>query len=219
MILDLTHTITPEIPVYPGTPLPSMQPAFTLEKDHFRETLLSIGSHTGTHMDAPAHLLAEGETLDAMHPSRFCGSAVVWDVSALGADGVITRELLQTREEELRQADFVLFYTGWQEKWGSEAFFAGYPAPDVEAARYLVSCGLKGVGTDAISIDPVGTSLPVHRVLLGAGLVIVENLKMKELAQYPRARFWALPLKYRNADGAPVRAIAEVESEEERNQA
>lgn len=219
MILDLTHTIAPEMSVYPGTPLPSMQPAFTLEKDHFRETMLAIGSHTGTHMDAPAHLLAEGETLDAMHPSRFCGRAVVWDVSALGTDGVITETLLRTRDEELRQADFALFYTGWQEKWGMEAFFAGYPALDVDAARYLVDCGLKGVGTDTISIDPVGNSLPVHRVLLGAGLVIVENLRLQELAAYRRARFWALPLKYRNADGAPVRAIAEVDSEETRNQA
>ena len=219
MILDLTHTVTPEMPVYPGTPAPAAEKLFTVEKDHFQETLLSLGSHTGTHMDAPAHLLAEGETLDAMPVSRFCGSAVVWDVSVLGENGVITEELLRTREEELREAEFVLFYTGWQEKWGSEDYFSAFPTPDAAAARYLVSCGLKGVGTDAISVDPVGTGLPAHRVLVGAGLVIMENLRLKELTPYPRVRFWALPLKYRNADGAPIRAIAEIseESEEKRN--
>ena len=85
---------------------------------------------------------------------------------------------------------------------------------DEEAARYLVSCGLKGVGTDAISVDPVEAGhLPVHRVLLGAGMVIVENLRLKELAGERRVRFYALPLKYRNADGAPVRAVAEIPDE------
>ena len=82
---------------------------------------------------------------------------------------------------------------------------------DEEAARFLVSCGMKGVGTDAISVDPVEMAhLPVHRVLLGAGMVIVENLRLQKLAGERRVRFYALPLKYRNADGAPVRAVAEI---------
>lgn len=211
MIVDLTHTIEPEMPVYPGTPSPSMEAACTVERDGYRETMLHMVSHTGTHMDAPCHLLPGGETLDAMAPDRFCGNAAVVDVSHLGERGIITEELLRTRQEDLQQAEFVLFYTGWEQKWGKPDYFSVFPVMDEEAARFLVSCGMKGVGTDAISVDPVEMAhLPVHRVLLGAGMVIVENLRLQKLAGERRVRFYALPLKYRNADGAPVRAVAEI---------
>lgn len=211
MIIDLTHTIAPEMPVYPGTPSPSMEAACTVERDGYRETMLHMVSHTGTHMDAPCHLLPGGETLDAMAPDRFCGNAAVVDVSHLGERGIITEELLRTRQEDLQQAEFVLFYTGWEQKWGKPDYFSAFPVMDEEAARFLVSCGMKGVGTDAISVDPVEMAhLPVHRVLLGAGMVIVENLRLQKLAGERRVRFYALPLKYRNADGAPVRAVAEI---------
>ena len=220
MIIDLTHTISPETFVYPGTPAPAFSSTRTLTENGARETLLQMGSHTGTHMDAPRHILREGSSLDQLPPSQFCGRAAIVDVSGLGEGAVITADFLKAQNSELLNADFVLLYTGWEKKWRTPAFLEErYPVLDEEAARYLVSCGLKGVGTDAISVDPVGTGLPAHRVLLGAGLVIMENLRLKELTPYPRVRFWALPLKYRNADGAPIRAIAEIseESEEKRN--
>ena len=209
MIIDLTHTITPEMPVYPGTPSPSMEAACTVEQDGYRETMLHMVSHTGTHMDAPCHLLSGGETLDAMPADRFCGNAAVVDVSGLGAGGVITEELLCARQEDLRQADFVLFHTGWERKWGEAAYFSAFPVMDENAARFLVSCGLKGVGVDCISVDPIDSeSYPAHHVLLGGGLVIVENLCLKKIVGRKDVMFFALPLKYANADGAPIRAIA-----------
>ena len=198
MIIDLTHTITPDTFVYPGTPRPTFSATRTLTNNSARETLLQIGSHTGTHMDAPRHILPEGCGLDQLPPSQFCGRAAVIDVSHLGAGAVIT-------------ADFALFYTGWEKKWGTEAFLSeAFPVPDEAAARYLVSCGLKGVGTDAISVDPLsGADYPAHKVLLGGGLVIVENLCLKKVVGRKDVMFFALPLKYAGADGAPVRAIAE----------
>ena len=84
MLIDMTHTITPEIPIYPGTPVPALTPACTLTRDGFRETLLTLSSHTGTHMDAPAHLLQDGRTLDQMPMSQFSGRATVLDVSGEG---------------------------------------------------------------------------------------------------------------------------------------
>ena len=210
MILDLTHTISPEMPVYPGTPGPKLSAAFTMEEHRFRETMLQLTSHTGTHMDAPSHLLAEGKTLDALPVSQFCGNALVLDVSHLGEGGRITTELLKAHEAELHAADYVLLYTGWEARWGSETFFADYPVLDTEAAAYLVSCGLKGVGTDAVSVDSVGVPLRVHRTLLDAGIVIVECLRLRQLASQGMVHFYALPMKYRNADGAPVRAIAKI---------
>ena len=93
-----------------------------------------------------------------------------------------------------------------------------FPVPDEEAARYLVSCGLKGVGIDALSVDRIESEhFPVHKILLNGGLVTVENLCLKKLVGRKNAMFFALPLKFLNADGAPVRAIAEFRdfSEEE----
>lgn len=210
MLIDMTHTITQEIPVYPGTPAPSLSPACTLTRDGFRETLLTFSSHTGTHMDAPAHLFHEGRTLDQMPMSQFSGRATVLDVSDEGP--VITEAFLRSNYEAIHCADFILFYTGWENRWGQENFLEDtYPVPDEEAARYLVSRGLKGVGTDAVSIDRMGdANLPIHRILLKDSVLSIENLCLKKVRGRKDFLFFALPMKFQDTDGAPVRAFAEL---------
>ena len=211
MIIDLTHTITPEMPMYPGTTAPAMAPTGSLTRNGFRETQITLASHTGTHMDAPSHLLRDGATLDVLPASQFCGRASVLDVSGV-TGGVITAGFLRSHNCALLSADFVLFYTGWEKKWGTDAYYEdAFPVPDEEAARYLVSCGLKGVGTDALSVDTLRTKgFPVHRTLLDGGLVVIESLCLKKVVGRKNFLFFALPLKFQNADGAPVRAIAEL---------
>lgn len=211
MFLDLTHTIAPGMPMYPGSPAPALAPLGDFARQGYRETVLTLSSHTGTHMDAPAHMLRGGGTLDALAVERFCGRAVCLDVSRL-AGGAIPAEYLRARDGALRGADFVLFYTGWETRWGTDAYLEdGFPVPDRAAAEYLVSLGLKGVGTDAVSIDPLaGGGYPAHRTLLAGGLVILEALRLKDLAGRSGFRLLALPMKFENADGAPVRAVAEL---------
>lgn len=210
MLIDMTHTLSPKMPVYPGTLAPVFSSASTITRDGFRETKLELGSHTGTHMDAPSHLLRNGSSLDQLPVSQFYGRATVLDVSQAGP--VITVEFLQAHHSALYCADFVLFYTGWETRWGTDAYLEdAFPVPDEAAARYLVSCGLKGVGTDAISIDRISDgALPIHTILLKSGAVILENLCLRKVRQRQDFLFIALPLKYENADGAPVRAIAEL---------
>ena len=210
MLIDMTHTITPEIPVYPGTPVPSLSPACTFTRDGFRETLLTFSSHTGTHMDAPAHLFQEGRTLDQMPMSQCSGRATVLDVSQEGP--VITEAFLRSNYEAIHCADYILFYTGWEDHWGTERFLEDtFPVPDEEAARYLVSRGLKGVGTDAISIDRMGDShLPIHHILLKDSILSIENLCLKKVRGRKDFLFFALPMKFQDTDGAPVRAFAEL---------
>ena len=210
MLIDMTHTITQEIPIFPGTPVPALAPACTLTRDGFRETLLTLSSHTGTHMDAPAHLLQDGRTLDDMPMSQFSGRATVLDVSQEGP--VITEEFLRANYEAIHCADFILFYTGWEGRWGTEGFLEdAFPVPDEAAARYLISRGLKGVGTDAISIDRMSDShLPIHHILLKDSVVSIENLCLKKVRDRKNFLFFAIPLKFRNADGSPVRAFAEL---------
>lgn len=217
MMIDLTHTVTPDIPVCPGSPAPELSSAATMTRNGYRETLLKLGSHTGTHMDAPRHMLPDGAGLDVLPISQFCGRAVVVDVSHLAPGGVITVGFLREQNGTTRSADFVLFYTGWEKKWGTSAYLEdGFPVPDEEAAKYLVSCGLKGVGTDALSIDPLGsTDYPAHKTLLGGGLVVIEGLCLKKVVCRRFFHLLALPLKYSSADGAPVRAVADFRDDPE----
>ncbi|MDD3347229.1 cyclase family protein [Oscillibacter sp.] len=211
MIIDLTHTITPDIPAYPGSATPTLTSTGSLTRTGYRETRLSLTSHTGTHMDAPAHLLRDGAPLEVLPVSQFCGRAVVLDVSSLAPNSIITTDLLREKCDLIRSADFVLFYTGWEKRWGTDAYFADdFPVPDEAAAKYLVSCGLKGVGTDALSVDTLrDPAFLAHKALLGGGLVILENLCLKKVVCRKEFMLFALPLKFQNADGAPVRAIAE----------
>ena len=205
-VVDFTHVLRREMPVYPGTPLPELTVASTWERDGFHETRLTLHSHTGSHMDAPAHLFPAGATLDALPPARFAGTALV--VPCAGAGAVLHMDLLAPVKDAADRADFLLFHTGWDRLWGRAAYFEGYPVPGEDVVDYLLASGKKGVGLDTVSVDPVGDwDLPIHRRLLGGGLVIVENLTNLAAAGGEPFTFCALPVHYEKADGAPVRAV------------
>lgn len=211
--IDLTHLITPQMPVYPGCKAPIFSPATTLGADGFRETRLQFDSHTGTHMDAPAHLLPNAPTLDTLPAEHFMGRAVVVNCKNLPLGGRISLAHLAPYERAMEQADFVLFHTGWDRQFHNPSYFHNFPTPEEAVVRQLVQRGMKGVGIDAISIDPVGAeTYPNHHILLEAGLVIIENLtRLDQIGS--DCFFCALPLLYQNSDGAPVRAVALLEDE------
>lgn len=214
MLIDMTHTITPEIPVYPGDPVPAFSKLATLNQDGYRITGLSLCSHTGTHMDAPSHFLPDGRTLDEMPMSQFSGRATVLDVSDEGP--VITEDFLHSNYDAIYCTDYILFYTGWENRWGAGNYLEDtFPVPDEAAARYLVSRGLKGVGTDAPSVDRLTGPQRVHSTLLKSGEVILESLCLKKVRGRKDFLFFALPMKFKNADGAPVRAFAELRESHE----
>lgn len=210
MLIDLTHTIQPDMPACHGDPVPVFEPAATFTRNGYQTSKFTMSSHTGTHIDAPAHLLRDGAGLEDMPISQFWGRAVALDVSQNGP--VITAEFLQAQNGMIRTADFVLFYTGWEKKWGTPAYFEdGFAAPDEAAAKYLVSCGLKGIGTDAPSVDAFSAEgFPAHRVFLNDGMLIVESLRLKKVAGRRDFQFIVLPVKFQGSDGAPARAVAEL---------
>lgn len=212
-IIDLTHVISPDMPVYPGTEGPKFEPANTYERDGFKETRLSMYSHTGTHMDPPAHLFEGRTTLDAFDVSQFVGSACVIDCTDLTEGGRITMEHISRNRENADRAEFLLFRTGWDRYWGKEAYFGEYPYIDEEVAGYIVRSGKKGVGLDVIGLDPIADEgLSLHKKLLKDNeIVIIENLTGLERLGSGMVTFCALPMKYAEADGSPVRAIAMTE--------
>lgn len=213
-VIDLTHLIKEGMMVYPGTDAPTVRPACTLEKDGFCETHLSMFSHVGTHVDAPAHLFATGRSLDAFEAAQFVGNALVIDCRALPDGAAIDMALLRTYGEELTRADYLLFCTGYDKKWGDGAYFGEFPCLDDEALDFVIRTGYKGIGSDTMSMDPMSAAeLPRHKRFLSSGDVInVENLTgLEQCIGKGLVRFICLPLKYANADGAPARAIAMIE--------
>ena len=212
-IIDLTHTITENMPVYPGTEPPSLKVANTVEKDHFKETLLTMCSHTGTHVDAPAHVFAGKRTLDAFPASQFTGQALVIDCRALSAGDAITMAQLAPYGDKVQKADFLLFCLGWDKKWGTPDYFGDYPCLDDEVMALILSGDYKGIGFDVIGLDPVHyDQLRRHKQLFAAKEIVnIENLCHLDECGDKLFQFACLPLHFEDADGAPARAIGWVE--------
>ena len=146
--IDLTHIITEDMPVYPGTEPPKLTPANSYEKDGFKETLLSLYTHTGTHIDPPAHIFPDGRTLDEFPPEQFIGKALVIDCRGIKAGGAITLSHIERYGEKAGKADFLLFNLGWDRLWGTEAYFGDYPCLDDAALGLIIGGGYKGIGFD-----------------------------------------------------------------------
>ncbi len=210
-IFDLTHSVTQEMPVFPGTEPPVIVEQCTLAEHGFREKKISLYSHTGTHVDAPSHMIADGCCLDQFPIEKFHGAACIYSQKKKSGN-LITIQDLKPMVSELVKADFLLIATGWDRYWGSKMYFDPFPVLGRDAAEWLLQFGLKGIGLDVISADNIdSTDFPVHHTLLGNGLVIVENLKNLVSITSVNCMFSCLPLNIQNADGAPVRAMAVVE--------
>lgn len=199
---DLTHPLSSDTPVYPGDPPVRVDPAATHEADGYRVADVRLNSHAGTHLDAPAHLLADGRTLDDYPLERFVFDARVVDCTGLDAGGTIHAGDLPDPD-----CDMLLLHTGWDTHWGT-ARYDDHPHLTSEAARWCADRGYD-VGFDTAGPDPTGAeSFPAHRRLLRADSLLLENLT--GLAALPeRVRLSAFPLALADADGAPVRAVAE----------
>lgn len=210
-LIDLSHPISPSTPVYPGTEPPRVEKACTLEKDGFVEHRLTFFTHTGTHMDAPAHMLAGAPTLDMLPTDHFYGTAVVLDFAEPSRRN-ITPDDLEPHREQIAHSAFVLLHTDWDRLWGRDEYFRDFPVLTPEAAAWITRFPLHGVGVDAISVDAVGsTEYPVHHTLLGRGMVIIENLTNLSGLVGQAFTFVCLPLPLVGADGSPVRAAAVVD--------
>jgi arylformamidase len=202
-LLDLSHPITAGMPVWPGDPEVSTEPAATTATHGYNLQRIHLGSQTGTHVDAPFHVDDALPTLDQLPLERFTGPAVVADLR--GQDGAISAGDLD--DLDLRPGAVLLLCTGWSKHWGTDEYL-NHPWLDCTAARLLLGHGIRTVAIDAPSIDAPGSrDLPTHHVLARAGVVIAENLT--NLDQVPTgATIWLLPLPLHGADGAPVRAVA-----------
>ena len=214
--IDFTHIISPSMSTFPGTPAPELSTVATVPANYYRETKLQLYSHMGTHIDAPAHIIENGRTLDQFPAEHFIGSAVVIPCTPKCMPDetypVIDMSALEPYMEAAEAADFLIFSTGWESKWNdASAYIKDYPilAPDI--AFFAATRHKKGIGVDTLSPDRPD-KLHFHRAFLSFEEgVIIENLC--NLASVPAGELFplcALPLLFENADGAPARVIGQI---------
>jgi kynurenine formamidase len=206
--IDLSHILESGMPVFPGSRPVILETESTLEKDTYNETSLRFTTHTGTHIDCGLHMIpGSGDTLSTPLDS-FYGTGQLIHCRHLASNPVITRKYLESYEKQLSTTDYLLFYTGWDQYWGSAQYYNGFPVMDTGAAEYISGFSLKGIGVDAISFDVIeSTDFPVHRLLLSVKMILVENLH--NLAGLPASGFTfaGFPLPIKHGDGSPVRAV------------
>ena len=206
--VDLTHPISEDMPVYPGTEQPVITTGCSIEETGFLEKKITFFSHTGTHIDAPAHMLKDHNTLNMLPIEHFYGSALMLDFNDFTPSAIGVKEL-EPYQTTLKDFDFLLLHTGWSQYWGTEKYFTNYPVLSVEAAHWLSNLDLKGFGSDTISADTADSQdFLVHKALLQKNMIIIENLT--NLAELPAPQFElsCFPLNIEAADGSPVRAVA-----------
>ena len=209
--VDLTHELANGMPVYPGDPMPSFESAATLEKNGVNLTRLTLGSHTGTHTDAPVHFIKGGIGIDEIPPSSLIGEALVVDLSnkPLGS-GITDSDLKMVLEGKILDGVIILFYTGSSDHWGEPTMNSNYTYLTQDAAEYLVSRKVRAVGIDFLSVEKFKAPEPVvHKTLLGNGIFIIESLS-SALKQFAGKRILLInmPIKLQGGDGAPSRSIA-----------
>jgi len=209
-IIDLTHVINENITVFPGTLEPKFTQLNTIERDGFAELRMTMCTHTGTHIDAPCHMIKSAKSLDQFPAAKFVGKAIVIPCQGRNEIGL---DYLQSFESQIPKVKFIIFFTGWQMKWKTAAYFEDFPTLTLEASKWLTKFNLDGLGFDAISVDEVlAVDQPNHHILLKEEILIIENLTNVDKLPAGIFNFQCLPLKVENADGSPIRAIATVES-------
>lgn len=200
---DISVSISAEMPIYPGDMRPELKPFASIDQGDIANMLeLRLGSHTGTHVDVPRHFLRDGKTLDQVGLDQFWGRAKVFQLSVKEN---IDREKLA--DLDIQAHEIILFKTRNSELWDIKEFQRDFIYLTVDAAEYLVEKKIKAVGIDYLSIEKFKSkSHPTHNILLKNGIVILEGINLKKVSPGEYYLFF-FPLKLREADGSPVRAV------------
>jgi len=205
---DLSYPISGGMPVFPGDPSVSVTRILEHPSDGLQLSHIAMGSHTGTHLDAPRHFLKKGAAVDELLIDQFYRPARVVAAEP-GPDGIIDLSKLDLNDIPPQSA--LLLSTGWAIKWGQPDYFSNCPVFAEGTADILLRTGIMMLGVDLPTVSESGISgLPdlMHCKLLGADIILVENLtNLTDLIDLT-VEFFAFPLKIAGSDGSPVRAVA-----------
>ncbi|MBW7649705.1 cyclase family protein [Anoxybacillus sp. ST4] len=195
---DVTAPIFEGMPVYKNKP--EKQPKLmTVTNDYVTESRIDMDVHTGTHIDAPLHMVKDGETFETIPLEKLVGYCKVLDVT--NVDDRITKEDLI--HFDIQENDFILFKT---KNSFDDAFNFEFIYVAEDTAAYLAEKRIRGVGIDALGVERNQTGHPTHKTLFSHGIIIIEGLRLKDV---PAGEYWmvAAPLKLVGTDAAPARVL------------
>lgn len=210
--MSLSHPVGPSMPCASIFPAPSLERIRQVPQDPFNVTQIRMVAHAGTHVDSPLHFFNDAPGFEAIPPERLCGPGVVWHLPQ-PPDAVIGVGALQQARPLLRPGDILAIDTGWAKRVGT-ALYAHHPSLSVEAARWLVEQRIKLFACDFATPDLVyhlrgpGFDWPVHRALLGNGILVCEHLTGHWGLAGRRVEFVFGALDIAGCDGAPARVLA-----------
>ena len=207
MIHDLTITLNEKtLPFLPANDPPMIWKHIV---DHttgpVQVSLVTMPSHLGTHVDSPLHWVKGGKTTSQIDLARYCGQAVCLDVPDVSADKVLDfTEVLEKNKSLIKPGDIIVFHTGWEDRVGTKEYF-DYPDLHPNTGELLEKYGAVAIGFDLPSMDHGGS---IHIDILGRDLVAIESLINLKPLIGKRFYISAVPLKFEDGDGSPVRAYA-----------
>lgn len=200
-VVDLSHVVDNGTKPYPGDPAPRLDTAADITHDSCCVTRISLATHTGTHVDAEAHVIHGGKCLGDYPLTAFSGLARVADLRGLSMVDVSALDSIES-------CDWLLLCTGQSEKWGSEEYFGTEPLFTEAFVKAAARIARKGIGLDCSGLDREGVALHQLWFSSGGGLMVENLTDLEMLLSESRILFAAYPLKLAAVDGAPVRAVA-----------
>lgn len=203
VVYDVTLDISNKTPVFPGDPGVVVTPVISISDGHVANVSnISIGSHMGTHIDAPKHFFDSGNTIDKLPIDSLVGTARVIDVP--DRDFISAQDL---KSFDIKSGEIIILKTRNSSFIEESEFNTKFVYLSRDAAEYLVEAGIKTVGIDYLSIEEYQSSdSSVHKILLSNNIVIIEGLKLKGIKQ-GKYEMAALPLKIQGCDGSPARVV------------
>jgi kynurenine formamidase len=213
-IVDLSLPVGPGTQVYPDDPESAFHQAFRIETDRFNVLRIELGTHTGTHVDAPYHFVEDGAKIDELDPSLFAGPGVIVDVTGLEPRAEIGWDAIEPWVDRLRPGSILALRTEWTDRqFGTEGAY-DHPFVSAEACERILERGVRTLAIDAFSpdetiLDAREPTWDAHRIVLGAGGVIAENLTNLGAVRVEEPLLCLFPLRLSDgADGSPCRAVA-----------
>lgn len=205
-IIDLTHDITHQMPVFPADPSVGILRHHDYSNGYFVSQVI-FGTHSGTHIDVPVHRLKNQKTVDQVEIEKFTRKAFVMDFTFIKPLEEITPTMLERYVNEVKEVSAVIIKTGWAAQFGKEDFFTSFPGLAEDAANWFFQNGIELIGLESPSVNAT-KHLEVHRGLLEKEIYIVESLANVDKLSKEYVEFFAVPLKLKGLDGSPVRAFA-----------
>jgi len=201
----LSLLISNELPTYPSDPGILITPKKIISLNRSNVSNICMGTHTGTHIDAPLHLIENSKSVDNIFLGNVFGMACFIEILKNNKEVINVEDL---KKIDIQEGNILIVRTGWEKNKYKNRYFTDFPYFSVDCADYIVSKKIKAFGSDIPSVDGPGKNAAFHKKLLKNNIPIIESLiNLKHLVG-KNMMFSALPLKIKNSDGSPVRAIA-----------